>query len=252
MNIGSADLLNPATTEQLNAGKLILSGMGHESFASDFNRAMFPSPDPDYAIRVIVVLSSAVSGYDSTLQFNQTDTTTISADIGGGGRIVQRGSGTTILTGNSNETQFLYQTMLADLDYEFIFGAETLAPLGFRGTVLVENGTLPVNGVLTSTATTVKEGATLGGSGLITQILLEEGGMLSPGNSVGTLTSDTLTWNCRRETDLRTGRRRKRSAESQRGAVEGRHRRLRFHLPGFRLADRPDLYAPSIWEHRFQ
>ncbi len=55
------------------------------------------------------------------------------------------------------------------------------------GTTTVQNGTLRVNGRLASDIT-VNDGATLGGSGTVGTTTVEAGGILAPGNSLGTLT----------------------------------------------------------------
>jgi autotransporter-associated beta strand protein len=61
----------------------------------------------------------------------------------------------------------------------------------FAGAVLVNGGTLIINGNLGTSATntlTVKYGATLGGSGTIYRAVAIDGGTLAPGNSPGILT----------------------------------------------------------------
>lgn len=61
----------------------------------------------------------------------------------------------------------------------------------YTGNTVVNAGSLVINGnVSTSTLTTVKNTATLGGSGTVGSLLVENGGTLSPGTSPGTLTVD--------------------------------------------------------------
>ena len=71
-------------------------------------------------------------------------------------------------------------------------GAGTLALSGannYVGATIVSNGTLRINGSTTSANVDVKAGAALGGTGTIGgDALVETGGALSPGASVGTLT----------------------------------------------------------------
>jgi autotransporter-associated beta strand protein len=63
----------------------------------------------------------------------------------------------------------------------------------FTGTTTVNAGTLELNGTLTS-ATTVKTTATLKGSGSSTGTLsVESGGIVAPGNSIGTLGAGATT-----------------------------------------------------------
>lgn len=103
---------------------------------------------------------------DGRIQFNQPGALTISAPMSGSGTIVQRGFGTTNITGNHT----------------------------FSGSMQIENGTLIVNGSLLDSTATISIGATLGGSGSLQEIILESGGTLAPGNSIGTLTTEFLTW----------------------------------------------------------
>lgn len=76
-------------------------------------------------------------------------------------------------------------------------GTQTLAGTNtYTGATAVNNGTLLVNGSIASSAVTVNgaltggtNGATLGGSGSISQpVSITDGGVLSPGASLGTLT----------------------------------------------------------------
>ena len=63
----------------------------------------------------------------------------------------------------------------------------------FAGRVNVNDGTLSVNGNLSSASIlTVNAGGTLGGNGIVGATLIN-GGTLAPGNSIGTLTMSSLT-----------------------------------------------------------
>ena len=93
------------------------------------------------------------------LAFNRSDTYTFSGSITGPGQVFQVGSGKTVLTGNST----------------------------YSGPTFVNNGTLSVDGSITSSVF-VNFGATLGGNGSVGSSTILAGGTLSPGNSVGTLT----------------------------------------------------------------
>lgn len=72
-------------------------------------------------------------------------------------------------------------------------GAGTMVLAGnnsYNGATTVSAGSLIVNGNITSSATTVKSGATLGGSGSVGSVSVESGATFAPGNSPGTMTFD--------------------------------------------------------------
>jgi autotransporter-associated beta strand protein len=94
------------------------------------------------------------------LAFNRSDTYTFGGIISGPGGVVQFGSGKTILTAVNTYT----------------------------GSTFVNGGTLSVNGSIASSPVFVNVGGTLGGNGTVGPTMILAGGMLSPGNSVGTLT----------------------------------------------------------------
>jgi autotransporter-associated beta strand protein len=97
-----------------------------------------------------------------TLAFNRSDTYSFGGNIADGtapGRVVQNGTGTTILSGIHSYT----------------------------GPTTINAGSLIVNGSIASSAITVNAGGTLGGNGIIGTTTLN-GGTLAPGASIGTLT----------------------------------------------------------------
>lgn len=102
---------------------------------------------------------------NGTINFNHTDSDYVfDAAIGGSGTINQL-AGTTSLTGAGDA----------------------------GGALNVRGGTLRVEGTLGDTATTVFDGATLGGSGAISgDVAVQDGGILAPGSSAGTLTLGSL------------------------------------------------------------
>jgi len=100
---------------------------------------------------------------NGTLAFDHLNISTFGGLISGTGAVTQRGSGMTVLTADNTYT----------------------------GATTVESGSLIVNGDQSAAtgATSVRNGALLGGTGTIGgDVTIADGAMLSPGQSVGTLT----------------------------------------------------------------
>nr|WP_298725288.1 autotransporter domain-containing protein [uncultured Steroidobacter sp.] len=105
---------------------------------------------------------------NSALAFNRSNALTVGNLISGTGSVIQRGTGTTTLTGNNTYT----------------------------GETRVDSGILRINGDQSAATglVTVANGATLGGSGIIGgAVTVADGGHIAPGNSPGTLTMGSLT-----------------------------------------------------------
>ena len=64
-----------------------------------------------------------------------------------------------------------------------LVGAKT-----YSGDTTIDNGTLRVNGSLAAGTVTVNTGGTLGGTGTVTTVSVQSGGVVAPGESTGTLT----------------------------------------------------------------
>jgi outer membrane autotransporter protein len=94
------------------------------------------------------------------LAFNRSDSVTFNGVISGQGTLVKQGGGILTLTGMSTE---------------------------FTGATAVNEGSLIVDGSIASTQTLVSPGALLGGHGFLGGDLVSSG-IVSPGNSPGTLT----------------------------------------------------------------
>lgn len=105
---------------------------------------------------------------NGTLLFNRSNIVAYSGVLSGNGSLVKQGIGTLQLSGDSSS---------------------------FSGTTTVEAGTLQLNGSLGG-ALTLNNGATLSGTGTTSDVSINSGGILAPGNSIGTLTvNGNLTMN---------------------------------------------------------
>lgn len=62
------------------------------------------------------------------------------------------------------------------------------------GNTMINEGRMIVNGSMTSSRTFVNSGGTLAGNGFLGQITLAGGGLIAPGNSVGSLNTAAQTW----------------------------------------------------------
>lgn len=102
--------------------------------------------------------SSLILGGTSNLTVNQSIDTVYAGSISGSGSLIKDGDGRLNLTGTNTYT----------------------------GATIINDGTLAVNGSITSPVT-IKSGATLGGTGTTGTVTIETGGTFAPGNSIGTI-----------------------------------------------------------------
>lgn len=102
--------------------------------------------------------SSLILGGTSNLTVNQSIDTVYAGSISGSGSLIKDGDGRLNLTGTNTYT----------------------------GATIINDGTLAVNGSITSPVT-IKSGATLGGTGATGTVTIESGGTFAPGNSIGTI-----------------------------------------------------------------
>ena len=76
----------------------------------------------------------------------------------------------------------------------------------YTGPTIVSNGTLVVNGsIAASSGITLASGATIGGSGTIGALTVPNGATIAPGNSIGTLSSGSVTMEAGSEYDWEVG-----------------------------------------------
>ncbi len=106
------------------------------------------------------ILNTPTVANDGLIRFDHADLLTFTTMISGTGALIKDGTGTTILSGESSYT----------------------------GVTTVNNGVLLVTGsIAASSDLTVKDGATVGGTGTLPTTTVNAGGTLSPGSSIGTI-----------------------------------------------------------------
>ncbi len=125
------------------------------------------------------------------------------ADVAGaGGTVRNAGLATAVLTIGGDHTSTTFSGVIGDgagVLQLIKLGGGTLTLTGantYTGITNIDNGTLAVNGSLASSLVQVSNSGILGGIGTVRNTILNNGGTLSPGNSIGTLTvNGTLTFN---------------------------------------------------------
>jgi len=161
---------------------------------------------------------------NATVMFNQVATGTYAGQISGTGSLAKTGGATLILTGPNNysggtnvgggtlqgDTTSLQGNITNNAAVTFsqaadgsytgaMSGIGTLSKTGagklvltgvnsYNGGTAVNGGTLSVNGSIANSAVSVNNGGTLGGNGTVGSTTIAAGGVLAPGNSIGTLT----------------------------------------------------------------
>jgi len=154
----------------IQAGTLALTGLGSIAQASAVNVLGVLDISNTTAGTSINTLSGSgsVTLGNQSLTIHQLSTGTFSGSLNGSGSVIKQESGTLVWTGAN----------------------------GYTGTTNVSGGTLLVNNSLSSTLVDINSGGILGGYGpFIGNIVLHEGGQLSPGNSIGTLVGASFTFN---------------------------------------------------------
>ncbi|MEO8024683.1 autotransporter domain-containing protein, partial [Polaromonas sp.] len=97
---------------------------------------------------------------NAAVTFDQAATDTYAGVMSGTGALTKQGAGNLILSGTNS----------------------------YSGATNVNAGTLSANGSIANSAVTVNSGGTLGGNGTLGSTTIATGGVLAPGNSIGTLT----------------------------------------------------------------
>jgi fibronectin-binding autotransporter adhesin len=102
---------------------------------------------------------------NAALRFESAANQTLSGGISGIGSLAKSGAGRLTLLGDNS----------------------------YSGPTAVDSGRLVINGIVTTSTITVGSGGSVGGSGTTSTVTLA-GGVISPGNSPGTLTTGDLAW----------------------------------------------------------
>jgi T5SS/PEP-CTERM-associated repeat protein/autotransporter-associated beta strand protein len=170
-------MINPADQNNGGSGTVTIGSGGKVSSANviiasgnhtvgTLNIGTLGGSDSNVTLETAALSFGAGNG---TLNFNQSDTFALTNAISGNGTVNVQGGGTTVLTANSS----------------------------FSGSTVVSNGTLLVNNTtgsaVGSSVLTVTNGGTLGGNGIVEDILLD-GGIVAPGESAGELAAINLIW----------------------------------------------------------
>jgi gliding motility-associated-like protein len=159
---GSGTLTLSGSNSGTFTGGTTVSGGGTLSVASDDNlgSGTLSINNSTLGITGATTIDNSIALTNGAIISN-TSAVTLSGAISGSGSLSKAGSGVLSLSGTSN----------------------------YEGSTTVLAGTLAVSGALNGTsAVSVSSGATLTGSGSVTNLVVSNGGTLSPGNSPGVFT----------------------------------------------------------------
>lgn len=205
---------------QMGSGTLILTGVNSYTGGTAISAGTLQIGDGG--------TTGAIGGNvanSGTLAFNRSDMVAFSGQISGAGALKQLGTGTLDLTGvntysggttitagtlRGSATSFGSGAILNNAALVIDQGSDArfanaingtgrftktgIGSLNLTGTstlsgpTTIAAGRLAVNGSLANSAVTVESGATLGGNGTIGRLNVLSGGIVAPGNSIGTLT----------------------------------------------------------------
>lgn len=104
---------------------------------------------------------------------------------------IQFGLGTGTINFNHTDTNYIFAPAISGIGTLNQIAGNTILiadSSAFTGATNVTGGRLAVNGSLANSLVTVSNGGILGGNGIVGGIVANAGGIIAPGNSIGTLT----------------------------------------------------------------
>ena len=166
---------------QLGPGTTVLAGPNTYTGATNVNAGTLRAG----AANAFSPFSAFSVASGATLDFNSFNQTI--GSLAGAGNVTL---GTATLTTGNDNTSTTFSGAISGTGGLTKSGAGTLLLTGissYTGATTVNAGTLSVNGSIANSAVTVNAGGMIGGIGTIGNTTIN-GGTLSPGNSIGTLT----------------------------------------------------------------
>lgn len=126
----------------------------------NFSNSTGPASDGRLSVGSIAGSGNYILGANELTVGGNDSSTTVNGVISGtGGALVKAGTGTLLLSGTNTYT----------------------------GATTVDGGTLAVNGSIATSSGVTVNGGTLGGTGKLPGVVINAGGNLAPGNSIGTI-----------------------------------------------------------------
>jgi autotransporter-associated beta strand protein/YVTN family beta-propeller protein len=177
----SGTISGPGGLTKIGLGTLTLSGSSTYAGVTNVNVGTLQAG----AVNALSPFSAFTVAGGATLDLNNFSQTI--GSLAGAGSVMLGSA--TLITGNDN-TSTTFSGVMSGAGGLTKTGVGTLTLSGanaYTGPTTVNAGTLSVNGSIVNSALTVNAGGTIGGNGTIGNTSVN-GGTLSPGNSIGTLT----------------------------------------------------------------
>ena len=157
LQLPKKDQINDAATVTCAGGTIQLVSSGGETFASLVLQSGVVT-NSDLGTSRILVMTTSINLQSGTIDGNAVKT----IRMDGAAALTKTTAGTAIIGASSD--------------------------CRYTGPSTISGGTLVVNGIITASSMVVADGGTLGGTGQVKSVTVQNGGTLSPGTSIGTLT----------------------------------------------------------------